>query len=286
MRPPFESTPWNFQFNITAPVAGVYPIRLVYWTQDSNSGLEFSQQNQLVNSDGATVVFRESTAPHHSHAYIAEVSPVPGVADISPEEPITILLRDDKTTVNTQSVKLSFNGVDITGQATVSSGNGRTTINYQPPPARQSDRNELVLEYLDSSGQSFTREWSFANSLGEKPPMVTGQWDFSNGLRATIGSDLLFNDEVSESDTLFGTTTSFEIADIGGEPAGGHVCAIWEPRRLQIASRHCSEWRWAICESLYSFNGRHEGWRRRGFSHHPSISYEKPRRCDILLAGR
>jgi hypothetical protein len=217
--PPFESTPWNFQFNITAPVAGVYPIRLVYWTQDSNSGLEFSQQNQLVNSDGATVVFRESTAPHHSHAYIAEVSPVPGVADISPEEPITILLRDDKTTVNTQSVKLSFNGVDITGQATVSSGNGRTTINYQPPPARQSDRNELVLEYLDSSGQSFTREWSFANSLGEKPPMVTGQWDFSNGLRATIGSDLLFNDEVSESDTLFGTTTSFEIADIGGEPA-------------------------------------------------------------------
>jgi hypothetical protein len=181
--------------------------------------LEFSQQNQLVNSDGATVVFRESTAPHHSHAYIAEVSPVPGVADISPEEPITILLRDDKTTVNTQSVKLSFNGVDITGQATVSSGNGRTTINYQPPPARQSDRNELVLEYLDSSGQSFTREWSFANSLGEKPPMVTGQWDFSNGLRATIGSDLLFNDEVSESDTLFGTTTSFEIADIGGEPA-------------------------------------------------------------------
>jgi hypothetical protein len=49
--------------------------------------------------------------------------------------------------------------------------------------------------------------------------MVTGQWDFSDGLRATIGSDLLFNDEVSESDTLFGTTTSFEIADIGGEPA-------------------------------------------------------------------
>ncbi|MDB4784768.1 hypothetical protein OAG32_04790, partial [Akkermansiaceae bacterium] len=107
------------------------------------------------------------------HAYIAEVSPVPGVADISPEEPIVVLLRDDKTTVNVESVKLSFNGVDITGQATVSSGNGRTTINYQPPPARQSDRNELLLEYMDSSGESFTREWSFANSLGEKPPMVT-----------------------------------------------------------------------------------------------------------------
>ncbi|MDA7498237.1 hypothetical protein N9255_00010 [bacterium] len=217
--PPFESTPWDFQFNITAPVDGIYPIRLVYWTQSGNSGLEFSQQNQLVNSDGSTVVFRESTAPRHSHAYIAEVSPVPGVADISPEEPITILLRDDKTTVNIQSVKLSFNGVDITGQATVSSGNSRTTINYQPPPARQSDRNELVLEYMDSSGESFTREWSFANSLGEKPPMVTGQWDFSNGLSATIGSDLIFNDEVSESETLFGTTTSFKIADIGGESA-------------------------------------------------------------------
>jgi len=217
--PPFASTPWDFQFKITAPVDGIYPIRLVYWTQSGNSGLEFSQQNQLVNSDGAAVVFRESTASNHSHAYIAEVSPVPGVADISPDEPIMVLLRDDKTTVNEQSVILSFNGVDITGQATVGKENGRTTINYQPPPARQSDRNELVLEYMDSSGESFTREWSFANSLGEKPPMVTGQWDFSNRLGATIGTDLLFNDEVSESETLFGTTTSFEIADIGGESA-------------------------------------------------------------------
>ncbi|MEZ5323835.1 MAG: hypothetical protein R3F19_02030 [Verrucomicrobiales bacterium] len=217
--PAFGVTPWDYEFTITAPVAGIYPIRLVYWSQSGAAAFEFYENSDLVNSDGSIVAYRESTAPNHSHAYIAEVSPLPGVSDIAPAVPITVLLRDDKTTVADGSVKFSFNDVDVTGQATVTKSGGNTMITYQPPVARQSERNEIVLEYADSTGQVFTREWSFKNALGAKPPKVTGQWDFSGGLKATIGADLIFNDDVSESDTQFGTTTSLGIADINGEPA-------------------------------------------------------------------
>ena len=217
--PAFGITPWDFELKITAPVAGVYPIRLVYWSQAGAAALEFYENNKLVNSDGSIAAFRESSTANHSHAYIAEVSPPPGVADIAPAEPISVSLRDDKTTVTDGSVKFSFNGVDVTDQATVVKSGASTTITYQPPVARQSERNEIALEYMDSAGQTFAREWSFKNALGEKPPKVTGQWDFSDGLKATIGADLIFNDSVSESDTEFGTTTSFSIPDINGEPA-------------------------------------------------------------------
>src|SRR5687768_3372995 len=52
---------------------------------------------------------------------------------------------------------------------------------------------------------------------------VTGQWDFEQGdLRATVGKDLEYGDGPTgrvKTQTSFGTTTSFGIADIGGKPA-------------------------------------------------------------------
>ena len=53
---------------------------------------------------------------------------------------------------------------------------------------------------------------------------VTGQWDFNQGdLRATLGTDMQYGDLPGETamkdHTSFGTTTSFGIPDIGGQPA-------------------------------------------------------------------
>ena len=220
--PAFSSTPWDDEFTVTAPTAGIYPIRLVFLAQDGNAAFEFSKGDALVNTDGAPAAYRESTAPHHLHAYIAEVSPFPGVSDVSPADPVSVLLIDDKTAVADGSVKLSYNGADVTGQATVQASDGRTAITYQPPTGRQSERNDLVLEYMDSAGQTFTREWSYKNSLGEKPPKVTGQWDFSDGLSATIGADLTYADGpdgTTADGTSFGTTESFGIPNINGETA-------------------------------------------------------------------
>ena len=49
---------------------------------------------------------------------------------------------------------------------------------------------------------------------------ITGQWDFDAGnLAATIGRDLEYYDISVQTNTFFGTTTSFGIADIAGQPA-------------------------------------------------------------------
>jgi len=52
------------------------------------------------------------------------------------------------------------------------------------------------------------------------PVFVTGEWDFNNQLAATLGRDLEFYDSTVTADTTFGTTTSFGISDINGQPTG------------------------------------------------------------------
>lgn len=48
---------------------------------------------------------------------------------------------------------------------------------------------------------------------------ITGQWDFKTGnLSATIGQDLSYLDGDTQARTRFGTTTSFAIPDIAGQP--------------------------------------------------------------------
>ncbi|HEX5223119.1 MAG TPA: hypothetical protein VFZ59_26410 [Verrucomicrobiae bacterium] len=49
--------------------------------------------------------------------------------------------------------------------------------------------------------------------------LVSGQWNFDTGLTAFVGRDLEYNDVTVEADTTFGTTTSFGIPDINGQPA-------------------------------------------------------------------
>ncbi len=49
---------------------------------------------------------------------------------------------------------------------------------------------------------------------------VTGQWDFNQGnLAASCGEPLQYFDATVQADTSFGTTTSFGISDIAGQPA-------------------------------------------------------------------
>lgn len=52
------------------------------------------------------------------------------------------------------------------------------------------------------------------------PAFVTGQWDFNAGdLSATAGQPLQYMDPNAQAATSFGTTTSFGIMDINGQPA-------------------------------------------------------------------
>ena len=51
-------------------------------------------------------------------------------------------------------------------------------------------------------------------------PRLIGQWDFANGLAGTLGLPLEYFDAKVQTDTAFGTTTSFGIGNIAGNPAG------------------------------------------------------------------
>jgi hypothetical protein len=52
------------------------------------------------------------------------------------------------------------------------------------------------------------------------PAAITGQWDFESGdLSATRGAPLSYLDTATQDGTQFGTTTSFSIPDINGQPA-------------------------------------------------------------------
>lgn len=52
------------------------------------------------------------------------------------------------------------------------------------------------------------------------PAFVTGQWDFNqSNLVASCGEALQYFDATVQADTSFGTTTSFGISDIAGQPA-------------------------------------------------------------------
>ena len=55
--------------------------------------------------------------------------------------------------------------------------------------------------------------------------LVTAQWDFNQGdLRATLGQPLQFADATVQADVQFGSTTTFGISDIAGQPANVMLC--------------------------------------------------------------
>jgi hypothetical protein len=102
-----------------------------------------------------------------------------------------------------------FNGMDLPGQTAAA----LTIPNVQPSDA---GRYTVVVRNAGGPTESAPGRLNVIRPLA----IVTGQWDFQNGdLSATCGHDLEFFDEAVQAATEFGTTTSFGIPDIAGQPA-------------------------------------------------------------------
>jgi hypothetical protein len=219
------------RWTVEAPVAGIYPFRLVYWQTGRAANLQWYTivgaeerlpVNDIFDDPRAIKAYRDSTIPAANAPHIAQVSPLAGSSGIDPAEPISILVLDGQTAVNPASIRLLLNGEEVT--STNSQGGGRTTIEYQPDPLRTTSNNEVRLEYADMAGLLQTNEWQFAISAsGGAMNPVTGQWDFEDGdLTATVGQPLAYLDGengLTAQGTTFGTTTALGIEDIGGETA-------------------------------------------------------------------
>jgi hypothetical protein len=141
------------QFAVNAPVAGVYPFRLIYWQTGLGANLQWYTVNEageriLVNDPADTRAipsYTGSTSASSSGPYVAEATPGPGSDGLPSTAPVTALIQDGTTTVATSGVKLDFNGVAVTPQKLVKTGS-RTELQYDPNASRTT-ANNLVLRH-------------------------------------------------------------------------------------------------------------------------------------------
>ncbi|HEX5223345.1 MAG TPA: LamG-like jellyroll fold domain-containing protein [Verrucomicrobiae bacterium] len=103
------------------------------------------------------------------------------------------------------------NGSPVTGQ---------TNANLRILNTQTSDSGNYVI-VVNNGIQSTTSSPPSVLTISPAPAaFVTGQWDFNQGdLSATFGEPLQYFDATVQTDTSFGTTTSFGISDIAGAPA-------------------------------------------------------------------
>jgi hypothetical protein len=230
--PPFQSdTHSETQFTITAPVAGVYPFRLVYWQTGRGANLQWYSilpggERILINEpldDRSLKAYQTSSVQATRSPYVGEVSPFPGTAGNAASEPVQVVLFDGAVALNDASVSLTLNGAPLAPVSADRDGR-RLRLTYQPDSSRVNPENEMQLTYTDANGGNYSNEWSFQiDASGAATTTVTGQWDFENGdLTATVGQPLAYFDGPAgqtAAGTFFGTTTELGVTDIGGEPA-------------------------------------------------------------------
>jgi len=224
------------QIVVNAPVAGVYPFRILYWQTGRGANLQFYRidtttgERILINDPIDTRsprAFRSTTSTNFNSPYIAEISPSPGSAGVNSAAPIQVLLVDGLgATVDTNSVQLWLNNAPVSLQVT--KAGTATTLRFSPDPARPDPNNQLRLVYADSNGTRRTNEWAFSIiTTGGSVTTVTGQWDFDAGdLRATVGQPLAYLDPAfdgpagsSANKTQFGTCSSLGVDLINGKDA-------------------------------------------------------------------
>ena len=223
------------RITVDAPVAGIYPFRLVYWQTGHGANLNWysilsdTGERVLINDPNDTraiKAYRDSSIAAATSPYIGEVSPNPGSAGNSASAPVVIVLLDGQTTVKNGSIQLSLNGTSVTPQAITKTGS-LTRIQYDPSATRSNPDNLMRLIYTDSANALYTNTWQFTiNVTGGSATTITGQWDFDQGdLRATVGQALEYLDGpagMTAAGTLMGTTGQGAFADvppINGAPA-------------------------------------------------------------------
>jgi hypothetical protein len=216
------------QFVVNAPVAGIYPFRILHWQTGHGSSLAFysiedTGERILVNDDAdprRIAAYLDTAVAAAKGPYVAEIAPPNGSEGNPANAPIEAVLFDGAATVATADVRLYLNNVKVTPQS-LTKANGRIMLRYDPNATRTDANNAVRIEFTDSSATTYTRQWSFRiNVSGASSTTVAGQWDFDSGdLRATVGQPLQYFDPVAQQTTRFGTTTQLGVADINGQPA-------------------------------------------------------------------
>ena len=142
------------QFTVEAPVAGIYPFRLVYVQTGLGANLQFysvdavTTERILVNDPNdarAIVAYTQSSVAKANAPAVVEVSPFPGSDGVAPAAPITALLLDGQATVATSKIKMYLNNAAVIPQKLTKTGI-RLRVEYDPNASRKEKNNLVRLE--------------------------------------------------------------------------------------------------------------------------------------------
>jgi hypothetical protein len=94
---------------------------------------------------------------------------------------------------------------------------GSTSATLTIPTVRATDAGNYQV-VVSNAGGSVTSSPPAVLTVINPAIFVTGQWDFNGDLRASCGNDLQYFNIDVQTNTSFGTTTSFGIANVNGVP--------------------------------------------------------------------
>ena len=130
--------------------------------------LESSQANTLDVGDlqlNYLLFLPASAASSPQRPFVGYASPAGGTVIFDPEgtAQISIVNPDSGTSVNPGSVQLKFDGVNVTGSATITPVPTGASISYKPPGfLLPNSTHTLNVAFSDSGSVSQTNQWSFA----------------------------------------------------------------------------------------------------------------------------
>ncbi len=162
-----------------------------------------------------------SDIPDPAGATLAATIPVNGATDVRADTIVSADIIDGATPLNDATVQLSLNGAAVVPGITKLGS--LSTIAYQPPTPLANGSSNTAQIIFNNGSVLITNKWTFVVVKPTQANGITAQWDFDGGnLGATIGQALEYNDGaagLTATGTRFGSTTSFGIPSIGGNPA-------------------------------------------------------------------
>ena len=224
----FKDGPNDTTFDFSVEKEGLYPVRIVYWNKTRGAGLEFYSVDRetggkiLVNDlDDERAVKAFYNVSLLGTPHVVNVKPIPGSSGNNPGDPIEIILGDQSGKTDLSSIVMRINGKNV--EPEIARENGIITLTQSLNLNFASQAEYVVFLSLKAKGETTAQEYVFSFNVDAKNQIkVTGNWDFSTGLNASVGNNLEYldgPDGATAGATEFGTTDSFELPGIQGESA-------------------------------------------------------------------
>lgn len=159
-------------FDVYAPVAGIYPVRLLWWEGGGGAETEFftldpvSQTKILVNDANNPLAIKAyTTRTSGQRPAVTAVSPDRNSRFIVPTSDIVITLTDGAVAVDDSSIKMTLNGTAVS--PTVANSGATTTVT----------RAGGLANLLPAGNNNVTLIYSFTE--GGSPVSVTNSYTFN-----------------------------------------------------------------------------------------------------------